>query len=93
MDVLKSMLGSAEYRPLVDDYRKKLGSSTAFDQRLASEPPRKTPKYLRIIATRDDERGQRLKAEWKGDVGVLRSDAVEQYFGSTADSDGVAAVR
>jgi hypothetical protein len=83
MDVLELMLGSAKYIPLVDEYRKKLCSSTAFNQQFASQPPRKTPKYLRIIATKDAQ--QRWETECKGDVGVLRWELVEQYLGSTAD--------
>ena len=78
------MLGSAEYKPVVDEYRQKLRSSTAFNQRFASQPTRKTPKYLRIIATK--EAHQRWKSECKGDVGVLRWELVEGYLGSTADA-------
>jgi hypothetical protein len=46
----------------------------------ASQPQRLTPEYLRIIATPNDHQRERLKAEWKGDVGVLQSDCVELYF-------------
>ena len=84
-DVLELMLGLAEYKLLLDQLRKTLRSSTKFDQQFASQPPRQTPKYLRIIATRDDEQEKRLKAEWKGDVGVLQWEGVEQYLDSTAD--------
>jgi len=83
VDVLELMLGPAEYNPVVDDYRKKLRSSNALNQQFASQPSRKTPKYLRIIATR--EAHERWKSECKGDVGVLRWELVEQYLGSTAD--------
>jgi len=82
VDVL-SMLGPAEYNPVVDDFRKKLHSSTALNQRFASQPSQKTPKYLRIIATK--EAHEQWKSECKGDVGVLRWELVQQYLGSTAD--------
>jgi hypothetical protein len=81
MDVLGLMLGSAEYKPIVDEYRMKLRSSTALNQQFASQPLRKTPKYLRIIATKQAH--QRWESECKGDVGVLRWELVEQYLGST----------
>ncbi|KAF8223481.1 hypothetical protein L208DRAFT_1316565, partial [Tricholoma matsutake] len=67
--VLESILGSAEYKPVFDEYQKKLHSSKALDQQFASQPPRKTPKHLRIIATK--EAHQRWTSECKGDVGVL----------------------
>lgn len=90
MTVLESMLGSAESKPLIDDYRQKLRSSTASSQKFASQPQRQTPRYLRIIATRDDNQKQRLKAEWKGDVGVMRWESVERYLGSVANVVGTA---
>jgi hypothetical protein len=76
------MLGSVEYKPVVDEYRQKLRSSTALNQQFASQPTRQTPKYLRIIATK--EAHQRWKSECKGDVGVLRWELVEGYLGSAA---------
>ena len=75
------MLGSAVSKPFVD----KLSSSISSDQTFASQPERKTPRYLRVIAASDDEQSQRLKAEWKADVGVLRWECVQPYLGSTAD--------
>ena len=84
MDVLELKLGPGEeYKPVVKEYRKKLRSTTDLNQRFASQPPRKTPKYLRIIATK--EAHQRWESECKGDVGVLRWELVEQYVGSPAD--------
>ncbi|KAM6498411.1 hypothetical protein JOM56_006359 [Amanita muscaria] len=87
MDALDWALGPSEFKAAIDldGYRQKLRSSTVQNQRLAPLPPRKTPKLLRIIATCDDDQKHRLKAEWKGDVGVLRWNLVEQYLGSTAD--------
>jgi hypothetical protein len=83
VDVLELMLGSAEYKPMVDEYREKLRSSITLNQQFVSQLARKTPKYLHIIATKDAH--QRWKSECKGDVGVLRWDLVEGYLGSTAD--------
>jgi len=83
VDILDSMLGPAEYNPVVDDFRKKLCSSTALNQQFASQPSRKTPKYLHIIATR--EAHEQWNLECKGDVEVLRWELVEQYLSSTAD--------
>jgi len=83
MDVLELALGPAEYKPVVDEYREKLRSSTALNQQFVSQPSRKTPKYLRIIATK--EAHQRWTSECQGDVGVLRWERVEEYLGSTAD--------
>jgi len=86
MDVLESMLGNAEYKPLIDEYRNKLRSSGALDGIFATKPLRKTPKYLRIVAAPDDKQEKRLKAEIKGDVGVLRWKVIEDFFGSMADA-------
>lgn len=69
MDVLELMLGSAEYKPVVDEYRKKLRSSTALNQQFASQPPRKTSKYLCIIATK--EAHQLWESECESDVKVF----------------------
>src|ERR1700737_991858 len=82
MDVLELMLGSAEYKPVVDEYRNKLRSSTALNQQFASQPPRKTSKYLCIIATK--EAHQLWESGGESDVEVLRWELVEQYLGSTA---------
>lgn len=77
-------LGPAEYNPLVSDQQlhPKTRSVTRQTEESASQPQRLTPKYLRIIATPNDHQREQLKAEWKGhsDVGVLRSECVEQYF-------------
>jgi hypothetical protein len=78
---LDSLLGSAVSKPFVDQLR----SPTSSDQTFASQPQRQTPRYLRVIASPEDERRQRLKAECKGDVGVLRWECMQQYLGSTAD--------
>jgi len=74
-NALDSMLGPGEYRPLVEK-RYHLPSSTFSDQTFAYQPPRKTSRYLWIIATPDDEQDERLKVEQKVDVGVFRWDCV-----------------
>ncbi|KAF8512673.1 hypothetical protein BU17DRAFT_96067 [Hysterangium stoloniferum] len=83
---LEMVLGSAVYTPIAQSYRKKLRSSIRAQQKSASHSTRQTPRFLRIIATPDDEQQKRLKGEWKGDVAVLRWDVVERYIGSMADS-------
>jgi hypothetical protein len=80
MDALDVKLGPAEYEPSVSDQHPMTHSVTTRVEKSASQPQRLTPKYLRMIATPDDHQRERLKAEWKGDVGVLRSECVEWYF-------------
>lgn len=83
-DVLGALvpnIGSAEYKPLVDDIRKKLRSSTNTDNKFVSQSQRSTPRYLRIIATCDDKWIKLFKADSKGEVGVLRWQCVKQNFG------------
>ena len=82
-DVLGALVpkvGSAEYKPLVDGIRKKLCSSTNTDNKFVSQSQRSTPRYLRIIATRDAKRAASFKADSKGDLGVLRWECVDQLF-------------
>ncbi|KAM6495008.1 hypothetical protein JOM56_009631 [Amanita muscaria] len=52
-EALKTMLGPAEYKPVVDKCREKLRSFTALNKKFESKASRKTPKYLRIIAPID----------------------------------------
>ena len=73
-------LGPEEYQPPVSDQHSKTRNIIKGVEESESQPKRLTPKYLRIIATPNDYQRERLKAEWKGDVGVLRSDCVELYF-------------
>ena len=79
MDAMQSMLGGAEYKPMIDEYRKKLRSA---GQQLESQPSRQTPKYLGIIATQNAHR--QWESECLGNVAVLRYNLVEAYLGSTA---------
>jgi len=80
MSALDVKLGPEEYEPSVSDQRPITRSITKRVEELASQPQRLTPKYLRIIATLNDHQKDRLKAEWKGDVGVLRSECLDKYF-------------
>jgi len=78
--IIDSELGLDEYKPVVDEpYH--LRSSTSSNQ---TESRRQTTRYLHIIATPDDKQNLRLKAERKGDLGILRWECVEQLVGSTA---------
>ena len=80
MSALDVKLGPDEYEPLVSDRHPITRSVTKRVEESASQPQRLTPKYLRIIATPNDHQKDRLKAEWEGDVGVLRSECVKKYF-------------
>jgi len=73
-------LGLEEYQPSVSDQHPQTRSVTKKAEESASQPQRLTPKFLRIIATPNDHQRERLKAECKGDVGVLRSECVKLYF-------------
>jgi len=73
---LKTMLGPAEYKPVIDKCREKLRSSTALDKKFESIASRKTPKYLRIVAPID---AQQWESESEGDVGVLRPELMEMF--------------
>ena len=74
---LSTMLGSAEYKPVIDKCRDKLRSFTALREELKSKASRKTPKYLRIVAPIDAQR--QWESEVQGDVGVLRWELMEAY--------------
>ncbi|KAF8510406.1 hypothetical protein BU17DRAFT_98110 [Hysterangium stoloniferum] len=85
MTTLEIILGPEIYMPIVETYCKKLHNSIQAQQQSASDSSRRqTPRFLRIIATPDDEQRERLKAEWKGDLAVLRWDVVRDCIGSMA---------
>ena len=73
-------LGPEEYQPSVSDQHPETCNVVKRAEESATQPQRLTPKYLRILATPNDHQREQLKAEWKGDVGVLRSDCVNLYF-------------
>ncbi|KAF8521957.1 hypothetical protein BU17DRAFT_64682 [Hysterangium stoloniferum] len=76
---LEMVLGPAVYTPIADIYRSKLHSSIQAQQQSVSHSMRQTPRFLRIIATPDNEQQKNLKGEWKGDVAVLRWDVGTLY--------------
>ncbi|KAF8493641.1 hypothetical protein BU17DRAFT_59568 [Hysterangium stoloniferum] len=82
---LEIIVGPAVYTPIAGTYCSKLRSRMRAQQQFASHSTRQTPRFLRIIATPDDEWQKGLKSEWEGDVAVLRWDTVKGYIGSTAD--------
>jgi hypothetical protein len=81
MGALIPKVGQAEYKPLIEGIRKKLRSNTETNHQFASQLQRATPRFLRIIATRDTRRIQSFKADSKGSVGVLRWNRIDQLFG------------
>ena len=80
----QQLLGPKVYKPVVDGYRKKLRSSAA-PQQASSVPERETPRFLRIVASPDDDQANRLEAELKP-TAILKWGAVKAYLGSTADA-------
>ena len=80
----EQMLGPKDYKPVIDAYRKKLRSSTAA-QRGLPLPKRETPTFLRIVASPDDDRVNRLAAELMP-TATLKWDMVKGYIGSVADA-------
>lgn len=79
------MLGPEVYAPVETAYRSKFRSSTQTKQTIASQQQRQSPRFLRIIATPDDDQKNRLTTESTGDMVVLRWDVVKKYGGSAAD--------
>ena len=80
----EQMLGPKGYKPVIDAYRKKLRCSTAA-QRGLPLPKRETPTFLRIVASPDDDRVNRLAAELMP-TATLKWDMVKDYIGSVADA-------
>lgn len=75
MDALCPKLGSADYKPEVNAIHQKLGGYSKAPEEWSQ---RSTPRFLRIVATRDDQEKERLNAEKSGDVGFLRWECVEK---------------
>jgi len=87
-ETLEMILGPEVFTPIVaDTYCSKLHSCSTHHQQSTSalHSTRQTPRFLRVIATPDDEQQKRLEGEWKGDVAFLRWDVMKDYLGSTAD--------
>jgi hypothetical protein len=77
VDALGPKLGSADYKPEVNAICQKLRSFSKAPEERSRRP---TPRFLRIIATHDDKKKERLNAEKSGDVGFLRWECVEKMF-------------
>ena len=77
------MLGSAIQQQAIDGIRSRLRSA---NKKPTSSQTRETPRYLRIIAPPDDEQEIRLKAEFQGDVGIVKWNVVNECAGSIADN-------
>lgn len=73
-----SITGTDEFRLAVEGMRSRLRS--------ARQPSgtRKTPKFLRVVASPDDKHGNRLDSQRQGDVATLKWDAVVEYIGRGA---------
>ncbi len=69
---------------VVHSYLTRHQSKTKATNRQSPSTFRKTPRFLRIISSPDDDQKQRLDGE--GDLMLLRWDKVKEYIGSTADS-------
>ena len=76
-ETLEMVLGPEVFTPkLVDTYRSKLGVHQQSDS------TRQTPRFLRVVATPDDEQQKRLEGEWKGgNVAFMRWDVMKDYLG------------
>ena len=80
------MLGDKVYMPVANVFHERLRSATRAKAEAKSHEKRHTPKYLRIIASPDDQQQHRLDAEPQGDVVTLKWEVVCQYIGSMADA-------
>jgi hypothetical protein len=76
------MLGPKVFRPVVEGIRSKLRSAPPDS---GPQPTRKTPRFLRIVATPDDEQEERLLAEGKDNVVTLKWNVVADYVGPAAE--------
>ena len=79
------MLGPAIQQQAIDGIRSRLRSANKQPTSSHAQT-RETPRYLRIIASPDDKQEARLKAEFQGDVGVVRWDVVKECAGSIVDT-------
>ena len=77
------MLGPAIQQQAIDGIRSRLRSA---NKQPTSSQTRETPRYLHIIASPDDKQDIRLKAEFQGDVGIVKWNVVKECAGSIADT-------
>jgi hypothetical protein len=81
----KMALGEDEDAPeVVQSYLTRLQSKTEATNWQSPSTFRKTPRFLHIISSPDDDQKQRL--DGKDDLVLLRWDKVKEYIGSTANS-------
>ena len=78
------VLGEDGDAPVVQSYLTRLQSKTEATNWQSPSTSRKTPRFLRIISSPDDDQKERL--DGKDDLILLRWDKVTEYIGSTADS-------
>jgi len=78
-------LGHDVYKPVVNAYRSRLRSFTRTLQEHAL-PERKTPRFLSVIVTPDDQMDSRLEEDSTGTLAAMKWDVLEEYAGSTLDA-------
>ena len=78
-------LGQNVYKLVVNAYHSKLHSSTCTPQELAL-PERKTPRFLSVIVTPNDQMDSRLEEDSMGTLAAMRWDVLKEYAGSTLDA-------
>jgi hypothetical protein len=71
--MITTILGPRIFQQVPQDIRAKLRSAK---ETLGPEPPRKTPRFLRVVLSPDDSQEHRLSAEWEGNVATMRWDVV-----------------
>lgn len=79
----EEILGDKVYTPVIDVYRQKLRGATTAQQE-PSLPERKTPSFLRIVSSPDDDQAKLLVAELRP-TAILKWAVVKDYIGSPAD--------
>jgi len=79
----EEILGHKVYKPVAGVYRQKLRSAITAQQE-PPRPERKTPPFLRIVASPDDDQAKHLAAELKP-TAILKWAVVKDYIGSMAD--------
>jgi len=77
------ILADGVYTLTIVERRRKLRSATTAQQG-PSLPERKTPSFLLIVASPDDDQAERLAAELKP-TATLNWAVVKDYIGSVAD--------
>jgi hypothetical protein len=77
-------VGQGAFLPPANPARDKIRSVQLTQQKLAGLPVRATPRFLRVIVTPDDKRqANRLEADHKGDLVVMKWEAFVKHVGSS----------